>query len=519
MENALTESRLIRACAALFLGSVVLSVMLLDRPEYGGDEVFFATPLIFESPANLRLFQFEYAGPLKTLLTWPLFATFGFSVHSLRLFSLATYVFTCLAWCVYLQRKAMPAAAAATLAFFALNPDLQFFARDDINQPTFNDLVVLVHFLVFLVIVENGPRAASSIALLVLSFVDVNAHIRNVWICNALLLAFLFDHAVVHGLSRSSAIVAVRRGWPVVAGWAVGAATFAHVLVRFGGSPALEGAKSLGDGFTWTLRAKEVAQAIPELIAGGRVLTGGYNEDLDGTVADGIVMLIATALAWALGRGGRGRTDAAQQLLRLSGVILIAIIVQYAFTKSARWPWHGNTVILFWGVVFGLVVQALWTARRRELAFVYSLFVLMVFATNRASLERAIGPSVTRKTGFELAVWNPQGIDAVRDYLRAHPAHYVFSDWAIGRSLALEFRYRPQAGKTTVLYDSGMPDDAVKSVRADQIVLRAVGVAATVPDMTDARMSRLGMEFRPLQTFKDDAGREAYQLGRLVARY
>lgn len=512
------ERRLLSIAVGLFLLATALSVARLRYPNYGGDELYFAMPLVARSVESLRLFEFAYEGPLKTLLTWPIFETFGFSLLSVRIFSLMAFAVMAALWCAYLCRRGLRIAAAATLAFFAFNPDLQLLARDDINQPTLHNLVTVLHWLAFVPIVEQGPSPLRVLAFVGLSFIDVNDHIRNVWVSNAFLLAFAVDHFALKGFSGATVKSAFARGWPVLVGWGIGALEFAYVLVHFAGSPALEGAKSLAAGYSWPMRIEEVAYALPQLLAGGRVLSAGYGIHAAASVSEGVAILAFSALAWALVRGAVEPRDIGPRLLRLSLVVWIVIAIQYSLTKSARWPWHGNTVVLFWGIVFGLMVDALCRARSRELASAYAACVFLVFIGNRVALECTIAPSVGRMAGFDLAVWNPQSLDAVRDFVGHHPASYVFADWAIGRALALELRYRPQPGTTVTSYDSGISDEQIWSLHPDQIVLRAVGVGVTVPDVSDVRLERLKRRFHPLETFRDAIGREVYQVGSVVTQ-
>jgi hypothetical protein len=511
------ERYLVWGALGTFVASLVVSLARLRYPNYGGDELWFATPLATGVAPDLRLFEFEYAGPLKTLLAWPLFSVAGFGIVTVRLFSLALFVATVMAWCASAWRRRMPLAAAAALAFFAAHADLQFFARDDINQPTFHDLVVLLHFLAFLAIVERGPTLANSACFLVLSFVDVNDHIRNVWLTNAFVLGFAVDQATRHGVSWSSFSQALRRGWPIFAGAAVGAAEALYVLVHFASSPGLRAAEALGDGYGWDARAKDVVRAILELVSGGRVLSGGYETASTFVALLGGVVLGLVALVWFTLRGVLRRSeDADVRLLRVSLVIWACIVVEYAVTRSAKWPWHCNTLMLFWVVSCALTVEVLWSNRKRALAAIFGLSLFSVFVLNRALLERAIDGSASYKSGFGLAVWNVQCLDAVRAHLDAHPGDYVLSDWGLGRALALELRFAPRQGTTWTLHDSGVSDEALAHLRPEQWTLRAVGAFVTAPDMSDERMGRLGLRFVPRYGFRDELGRDAYQLGHVV---
>lgn len=509
--NTFTEAIFTRAAVLLFLTSIVVLLFLLKVPNYGGDELLFATPLLVHSIQSLQLFEFEYGGPLKTVLTWPIFKVFGFNIVSVRLFSVTMFVLMAVAWCGYLRFRALHIAAAATLAFLALNPDLQFFARDDINQPTLQNLVMTLHLLAFLAIVERGPSALNAAVFTILSYVDVNNHIRNVWLCNALALAFVLDYVSINGLSTKSVLTAVKRGWPVLLGWAVGAAEFAYVY-WFNDSLNLEAAKVLGNHYTWWMRMHEVFITIPQLISGSRVMREYGVGAAFG--AAGAVMIVMTVVAW-VNTLRTHESTLGLRILRISVVIWLAVIAQFAVTKSAIWAWHGNSVMLFWAITFGLTVQALWTADKKKMAIVYLIFVLGTFSLGRFILERSIVPSVSHQSSFALGVWNSQCLDQVRDYIRNHPGIYIFADWSIGRALPLELHYSPQAGTVAWPLQS-MSDMDIQTVRADQVVLRAIGSEVTVPDISDARLETFQRMFKPSQTFKDDAGREAYQLGHIL---
>ena len=89
----------------LFLLSIILLILNIKVPEYGGDEVWFAMNLLNKRIADLSLFEFVYSGPIKTIVTYFVFNTFGFNIYSVRLFSISVYVLGVVAWSFYLSKQ------------------------------------------------------------------------------------------------------------------------------------------------------------------------------------------------------------------------------------------------------------------------------------------------------------------------------------------------------------------------------------------------------------------------------
>ena len=125
---------LVAIAGAVFVASLAQLVLHIDRPSYGGDELFFAEPLTEWSHRHFSPFKFIYSGPLKLLTGALVFKLIGFSAASVRAISLSAYLLMVLAWCWYLWHERLLVAVAISLLVFGLHADLVFFAKVDINQ-------------------------------------------------------------------------------------------------------------------------------------------------------------------------------------------------------------------------------------------------------------------------------------------------------------------------------------------------------------------------------------------------
>ena len=113
----------IAIAGAVFVASLLELVLHIDRPSYGGDELFFAEPLTEWSLSHLSPFKFIYSGPLKLLTGALVFKLIGFSAASVRAISLTAYLLMVLAWCWYLTRERFYVAVAISLLVFGLHGD------------------------------------------------------------------------------------------------------------------------------------------------------------------------------------------------------------------------------------------------------------------------------------------------------------------------------------------------------------------------------------------------------------
>lgn len=91
------ESKLENAFLGFFSAAVFLSSMLcllkgIKVPNYGGDELWFATPLLYGD-----LNHSVYSGPIKAFIIAPIFDLFGFNIFSVRLFTISAFVLGVLA--------------------------------------------------------------------------------------------------------------------------------------------------------------------------------------------------------------------------------------------------------------------------------------------------------------------------------------------------------------------------------------------------------------------------------------
>jgi hypothetical protein len=232
-----------RCLVFISIAMVAVSIFCLIKgirvPDYGGDEVYFATPLLYTNVWGLNAFQFAYSGPLKTIVTAPYFNLFGFNIYSVRLFTIGVYLLSLLVWSLYLVKRKYWIALSATLIAASVNHDLLFLAKVDINQATFHNAITICFFVLFLGILESGTRWWRSLLFICLAVIEMNNHIRNVWIINAFMITALIDSYVMHG--RSAAPVRRLRTliidkWPVFVGWLISATYFSYILRHFAGN-------------------------------------------------------------------------------------------------------------------------------------------------------------------------------------------------------------------------------------------------------------------------------------------
>ena len=116
--------------------------------------------------------------------------------------------------------------------------------------------------------------------------------------------------------------------------------------------------------------------------------------------------------------------------------------------------------------------------------------------------------------GFELAVWNLQVLDQVRQYIWDNPREYYVADWCIGRPLALESKYHSSDKAKTNLEFRPLTIDLASELEGNYII-RSTTIGLTVPDYTDEAISRIesSLSFMVLKSFYDVYGREVYQVG------
>jgi hypothetical protein len=495
------QSHLRQAVFFLFLVSVIISIWHIASPNYGGDELFFGLPLA-STPVRLRLFQFVYEGPLKTIIMWPIFTKFGFNIYTVRLFAIGVYVATALIWFAYLWLHRMRAAALVGIAIFACNADIVYYGRIDYNQAMFHDFVIMIYFVIFIMII--------------LSFININNHIRNIWIANAFLGALLMDVMTERGVSRAAIFYAIRNYWSVFIGWGVSVCVFAYVIIRFRNDPNLQSAISLGADTTWLMRVEKSAPALLELVAGGRVLAHAYGSRVEASavqIVGALVLLALIPVVARLVRGASDENDWPTRLARISYVCLALICLQFFLTKSAIWPWHGNSVILFTAISLCLSVEYLST--RRLTSYCRTLVAAVLFSqivVQAATYLRSARPRA-EASGFQLGVWNVQALDKVREYILNRPGNYLVADWTIARPLALEFRFTPKSGTSVEIGDKQPDPEWLSLLPPQALVVRAVGQQITTPDLSDEELRRVGYEFHRSQVFCDQYGRTAYEVG------
>jgi hypothetical protein len=512
---------------AMVAVSIFCLIKGIRKPNYGGDELWFATPLLFTNVWGLNAFQFVYAGPLKTIVTAPFFHLFGFNIYSVRLFTIGVYLLGLLVWSLYLAKKNYWIALSATLIAASVNHDLLYYAKVDMNQPTFHNAVTICFFVLFIGILESGTKWWRSLLFIGLAVIEMNNHIRNVWIINAFLIAVLIDFYVISG--RSGSPVRNLRAlmidkWPVFVGWLFSATYFFYILRHFAGNPGLEMPKTQGSYVSWLERLLVATRSFAEYSIGGKVFAYAYAGERWGilVIAAGGIFVISSAVLFRASLLKRGGDQWLRRLLLATFSIVILIFLQYAVTKSAIFPYHGNSLMLFITIFFGLLVQSLVAIDQKKLLAIYIICTITVMATVNiaASIQINFAHPASRYKGFDLAVWDLQALDDIRQYITDNPNEYYVADWGIGRPLALESKYAPANGiRVTTLEWRPLTTQLVSELNGAHII-RSAEVGRTVPDYSDEAISKIdsGLDFVVLKSFYDVYGREVYQLGFLKKR-
>lgn len=521
----ITDRKMAVAAALVFLCSFLLLAFNIGRPGYGGDELWFATPFMNGGTlARISLFQFVYAGPVKSILTYPLFLLFGFNIFTVRIFSLITFLLIIALWGRFLIRNGQYIALAFSLLAASFNFDLLFFARTDIIQPTFHNLFILLSFLVFLQIMNGKKGVGISLLFVALACVVVNNHIRHIWVLNAYVAVLLIDHWLESG-SFSKAVASLpallKKYRAVLAGWLIAAVYFAYTLVHFSGNPGLEAGWDLGRNVTWAERIPLAFANLCRYAAGGMVLHKGYSSPAWSpwiVAAGAIFLVLAAAAAWTV-RSSSGEQPGRGRLFRTTALVLVFVFLQYVLTKSAKHPWHGNSLMLFLTLFSALLVQRLYDARKVLPALVLVLYILPVMALFNVTASRRISDPDLQRKGFGLAVWSLPALDEVRAYILEHPGKYVVADWGIGRPIVLEQRFRPVAGIVAVHDESPFSRELVDRY-SGYTFIRSTPVSFSIPNYTDARLVKAGdaYVFRVDRSFSDPFGREVYQAGTFIPR-
>jgi len=502
---------------AVFLTSILCLIKGINTPNYGGDELWFATPLLDNS-----LNHSVYSGPIKTIVAAPIFDLFGFNIFSVRLFTISTFVLTILAWSFYLLKKRYWVAFSATLLIASVNHDLLFFAKVDINQPTFHNMITVLYFILFLEILESASKWWSSSFFILLSFAVINNHIRNIWIANAFIFSLLVDHYIVrkngYPFLKGIRNLLLKKS-PIFVGWLICVSYFFYVLVHFNGHPGLEMAKDLGRYTSWFDRFLIALINFAEYSIGGMVFAHAYAGSTwkVATVIFGSLLIISSVILFLVSL----RDQSEDQWLKRSSIaaflIMSAIFLQYMLTKSAVHPWHGNTLSLFFMIFFSLLLQSLVSIGKKKLFAVVLIYAITVMViVNIVASIQVIRPD-RKHQGFDLAVWNLQALDQVRRYIWDHPREYHIADWGIGRPLALESKYCSIDGVKINLELRPLTKDVASELEGD-FVIRSTATGLTVPDYTDEAISRIDsdLKFVVLKSFYDVYGREVYQIGYLT---
>ena len=424
-----------------------------------------------------------------------------------------------LAWSSYLLRKKYWVALSATLLIASVNHDLLFFAKVDINQPTFHNLITILYFILFLNILESGSKWWSSSLFIIFSFVVINNHIRNIWIANAFLFSLVIDCYIMRNKADpllKSLVSLLLEKWPILFGWLICVSYFFYILIHFDGHPGLEMAKELGRQVSWLDRLLTALIDFAEYSIGGKVFSYAYAESIwqGAVVFLGSLLVISSVILFLVSLLEQNEDQWLKRSLIVAFLIMLVIFLQYMLTKSAVHPWHGNTLALFFIIFLGLLLQSLISIGKKRLFAVVLIYVIAVMAIINVVASIQVTHPDREHQGFGLAVWNLQALDQVRQYIGDNPREYHVADWGIGRPLALESKYRPKDQVKINLELRPLTQDLAAELEG-KFVIRSTTVGLTVPDYTDEAISRTdgSLKFVVLKSFYDIYGREVYQVG------
>jgi hypothetical protein len=510
----MNQKKIVLFSAICFFCSILFLLGKINVPNYGGDEVRFAKPLLYKSVFGLSPFEFEYAGPLKTICAAPIFSMFGFNIYYVRIFSIAVFIFGFAAWCIYLARRKYWVAISATLLAVAANHDLLFFAKTDINQFTFYNAVTACYFISFIILLEKGANWRRSILFILLTLIEINNHLRNIWIINAMLAAAVIESYInlqPVSLNLTNVKLIFKKILPVLVGWCMAVVYFIFIISYFKGSALLESAKNLHSDASWIDRLLNVFSHC----AGGAVLMRVYADDFWRflIVVFGAVICFCCAALFKSCSAPRTTDLWLQKLLRVCFWVTFFIMLQYIFSRSAHHPWHGDGIELFMAIFLGLLAQSLFVIGKKGALMVFFGFVITI--TGAVAVEGSLNFMHPRKplNGFKLAVWNLQSLDGVREYILNNPGKYFIADWGISWPLALEIKYRPT--KDVVIIEHERLDLKEVSGLKDCLVIRSTRTGLTVPDYSDEAIAKFdaSLHFQVIKSFYDEFQREVYQVG------
>jgi hypothetical protein len=503
----------------LFLLSILLMIMGIKDPEYGGDEVWFAVNLLYQRIIDLSLFEFVYSGPIKTILTYFIFKVFGFNIYSVRCFSIAVYVLGIAIWSGYLIKNKLWIALSASLIVFSLSADLLFFAKVDINQPTFHNLFFIFHIIIFLFLVKRGPVLPVSLLFILFSLIESNLHIRNIWIMNAFVFAFAIDYLLFINRNLFSLATMkqfLRRAWPILTGWTLSSFYFIYTIVHFRSDPLVLMATAPGEKISLYDSVTRAIYNLSHYVVGGRVFANAYatrSEVVLTTVTGSVFLIISIILFIVLFRKLKLTNNS--WYMRLVTIILcltVFIFIQYAVTKSSIQPWHGNHLFLLSALLTGLLFEGLLLINLKPIAFTFLISLAVALASIQYHVSQQVRTMSETRHGFELVVWQPIKLTAIRSYMRNFPDTYVLADWEMGRPLALEYHYNSHNGSNIEFITSGLSAELISGLN-NKLIIRSTFITRTVPDWSDEEFSKFNAEFEKVHDFRDIFGRAVYQLG------
>ena len=297
-------SRILIISLIIFVVSIGYLFFTIEEPEYGGDEIWFATPLLGKSVLGLRPFEFVYAGPEKTLLSYYFFETLGFNIFTVRSFTILTYIIGVIVWCMYLWSEKLRIASISSLIFFSLNADLLFFAKVDYNQPTFHNLFFILYLVFFFHLLKNHSSTLKGILFIFMGLLFMNLHIRNIWVINAFMFTvflnfILFESKNSHRNNLLKSFIS--RYWPIIISFFISAIYFLYVNTKFASHPLVKLATESSSKISY---AESMLRSFKNMLSynvGGNILYSNYASPTEAklVLVLGLVMAIVAIIGTA----------------------------------------------------------------------------------------------------------------------------------------------------------------------------------------------------------------------------
>nr|NQU92547.1 hypothetical protein [Bacteroidota bacterium] len=275
-------------------------------------------------------------------------------------------------------------------------------------------------------------------------------------------------------------------------------------------------AKAHGDQTTYIKSILRSFHNLFEYIMGSRVFAQAYSNQFQQNIIliIGAIFCVFTIIFFIVIYKQRN-SIANSNFFRISGAVItitITIFVQYAITKSAIKPWHGNHVLLLWVIIIGLLLEGLFLARQKIISYIFLISISVACIAVQLLMANQSKIINLNRRGFQLVVWQPYSLKPIRQYIHNHPGTYIIADWEIGRPLALENHYSSSNNQAVKSWLAPFKEQYITDL-SDRMVIRATNITQTVPDWSDVTMARFDAKFECIEKFKDEFGRTMYEIG------